>query len=205
MTLYERMQGWMSLLAKREDLVFQVVQERPGVAEPSQRYAEDARDFAKKATQLFFSWHLKDDRSIDGFLNLDLRAFNEPSYMLLDGARVNEDDMLALDVDVDGIGEASWYLAPPGQPPRIVWSVEELVCFPSLTDYLTRGAKQAFSYGGSPWQRGTSKSGLAPFSVADSTPPERLQAALVQRGASETLASSLLEWLGSDVRYLLPK
>ncbi|MFZ5444054.1 MAG: hypothetical protein ACOZQL_28880 [Myxococcota bacterium] len=207
MNLLDRMRGWMMLLGKREDLTFEVLRDEAGKAEPYAFYPDDAKALAKQVSRLFFSWRHREARGVDGFLNLELTGFNEPAFLVLkDGTRVNEADMLSLDVDTDGVGFASWLVAPEKGRSFIVWSVEDAVEFPTLTDYLTKGARRAFSYSGNPWQREfDAEPRLAEFSVPATTPPAQLRAGLVQRGASGELADALLEWLGADVRFLLPK
>lgn len=210
MTLFQRLSAWLELLMKREDLEFSVRDIQSG-CQPFERYPADAKAFASEAQRLHFSYRLRpdsqkdDEDDVDGFLYLDLTGSQEPTYMLLDGKAVDEDDLFALDVDVDGVGLAAWFLLPAEGPPRLVWSVEDLVEFPSLTDYLTQGARRAFAYGGHPWQNAREAPPLTRRSVSLQTPAPELRSKLIARGATPAVADELLAWLGPDVALLIPQ
>ena len=78
--------------------------------------------------------------------------------------------------------------------------------FDSLTDYLTRGAKRAFSYAPC-WQEEpeTNAAPVAAVSLSTSTPLPRIRKALVRRGATPEMADDLVRWLGGDAALLVPK
>ena len=204
-SLFDRLTAWAELFSSRNDLEFTTPLTIEPVESVSQRYPEDARAFAAKAGAFNLSYRLRDkDHDLAGFLYLSLQAFDDGAYMELDGAVVPEEDMLLVDGDGEGTGQAAWYVLPSGRPAKIVWSVEELVVFDSLTDYLTQGAKRAFSYLPRRWQRGGADA-LHERSMPRSTPPADLRAALIRRGANPNMAAELMEWLGADVVLLLPR
>lgn len=138
-----------------------------------------------------------------GTLYLSLEGQRDDVHLVLDGAVVPSEDLVALDVDKDGTGLQAWYRLTADGTSEIVWDVETLARFPSLTAYLTEGAKRAFAYDPS-WQRG-GESPIAEHSLPISTPPDELRAALEARGATPAMASALVAWLGGHAALLVPK
>lgn len=208
-SLFDRMKAWAELLAKREDLEFR----SPLVIKPPENavppfYADDARAFGEQAGDFSFVYHSRTGNAA-GFLCLSLTGVNEPAYLELDGEEVDESGMIIFDGDIEGTGNAAWLVTRPGKPTTIIYSLEDVVTFPSLTHYLTEGAKRAFDYG--VWQRDaidqrtTDEATLSALSLPRSTPLAEVRASLIARGASPAMADDLIEWLGTDVVLLLPK
>jgi len=139
-----------------------------------------------------------------GTLYLSLHGSVEGAYLELDGEPYPEEDMVILDVDQDGTGLAAWYLLSGDGKSEILWDLETMARFPTLTEYLTQGAKRAFSYGPC-WQQRSDALPLAEASLPTSTPLPTLREALIARGAAPAMADDLLRWLGGDAALLVPK
>lgn len=203
--LLARLKAWFELFSRRPDIdVTEPLALGKGRKKVKGAYPPDAADFAREASALTFSYRLKSASpgtfdggflylSLDGELdNVDLQI---PGYGSVEEA-------CPVDTDRQGTGLAAWYVFDE-EGAFIVWSAEDPVRFASLTEYLTLGARHAFSYP-AVWQRG-GESPLVNASAAKSTPLSVLRTALIARGASGETADDLIAWLGADVALLLPR
>lgn len=202
MPLAQLLETWVRLLQKRPDLTFSREltigrESHPGTA----ALPGDAQEFAKFASRFEFSYRIKDAEG-GGMLYLSVEGMKEDAYLVLDGEEVSDDDMSMLEFDSEGTGLAAWYVQRAGKPPLIVWDLETMERFASLTEYLTEGAKRAFSYAPC-WQSRKEESPLAKSSPSAKTPPAKLEAMLVAQGATEAEAKGLVDWLGADARLLI--
>ncbi len=142
-----------------------------------------------------------------GTLYLDFSGQSDEVYLELeDGTVFPAEDIIMLDTDQDGTGVGAWYLLSQDGRSEILWDVETMAHFDSLTDYLTRGAKRAFSYAPC-WQEEpeTNAAPVAAVSLSTSTPLPQIRKALVRRGATPEMADDLVRWLGGDAALLVPK
>ncbi|MCA9604523.1 MAG: hypothetical protein KC619_02940 [Myxococcales bacterium] len=208
-SLFDRLRAWGELLSRREDLElfhdFRSVPHEEAVrlgvpvdlAEP---FPSDVRDFAREADELSFEYRVKGTYE-GGSLFLSLARWESTDELVVDGRRV-ADTMYTLEADRLGTGLKAYLVM--ADPPYVLWDFATLARFESLTDYLTAGAKRAFN--SSPcWQKQPgAQPHLCRLSEAADTPPSALRRGLVARGAAPAMADDLLEWLGADVRFLLP-
>ena len=213
-SLFDRMKAWAQLFSKRADLRWEQkleIRANRGVKSELPRgtdYPADAKAFAKSARYFAFSYRLKEDHgdvaadSCTGLLYLSLEGINEKAHMLLAGQKVDPASMFLLDVDAEGTGLSAWFVL--GEESKIVWDVESLEKFASLTEYLTEGAKRAFAYDPC-WQRRRDEPALAGVSLPMSTPLPAIRAALVDRGAKPAMADDLIQWLGKHAALLIPR
>ena len=206
-SLFERLEAWAKLLAKRGDLELTQPLKIAGKATGASRYPADAAAFAKQATSFSFSYRFagSNDKgeNASGFLYLCLDGNQEDAYLELDGKQVEAEAMSMLDADGEGTGHAAWFVLREGKPPLIIWDLESLERFSSLDEYLAEGARRAFAYDPC-WQARKGAAPLSEVSLPKSTPVAKLKQGLVARGASEPMADDLIRWLGADVRLVLP-
>jgi outer membrane protein assembly factor BamB len=123
-------------------------------------------------------------------------------HLEIDGHVCAEEDVISLELDKDGTGLGAWYLLSPDGKSEILWDFETMRRFPTLTDYLTEGAKRAFAYGPC-WQRGRDEIPMAEQSLPISTPLPEIRNALVARGAAPEMADDLIRWLGGHAALLV--
>ena len=212
-SLFERMKAWAELLQSRKDLKWNTkvaikTTSKLESALPEGGYPADAKAFAKHAKSFKFSYETKDeledlDDPCTGFLYLSLEGAQEDAYMMLDGEEVDPDSMFMLDADGEGTGMAAWYILGEDES-KIVWDVESMEQFSSLTEYLTEGAKRAFAYNEC-WQRRKHEPALAQISLPLSTPLPEIRSALIGRGAKPEMADDLVKWLGKHAALLVPQ
>ena len=213
-SLFERMKAWVELFSKRTDLKWQKKLEIRKTTKvksqlPAVGYPADAKAFAKDAKFFAFSYGLKDEHddvdpdACTGFLYLSLEGLNEQAYMVLDGKAVDAKSMIMVDVDAEGTGHAAWFILGEDAS-KIVWDVESLAKFSSLTEYLTEGAKRAFAYNPC-WQQRRNEPALAAISLPMSTPLPAIQSALEKRGAKPAMAEDLVKWLDKHAALLIPR
>lgn len=195
------LEAWMRLFAKRPDVEVSRL-EFSRDAEASPQLPDDARALGEHATRIEFSYKLKDGGG-GGMLYLSLEGLEEDAWLELDGEEVDPEAMRMLEYDAEGTGFAAWYVLREGKAPCIVWDLETKEQFGSLTEYLSEGARRAFSYSPSCWQSRAAPPSLAERSAPRTTPPKKLEAMLVQQGADARTARDLVAWLGTDVRLLL--
>jgi hypothetical protein len=209
-SLFDRLKAWTELFAKRGDVEFEqleLAKESKWPSEyPKKGLAADATAFAKRAKRFFFTYQYSGMNGAlsdaTGALSLSLEGLREPAILQLDGEEVSPESMYILDVDTQGTGLAAWYVAPDGQSPLVVWDLESQQRFASLEEYLTEGAKRAFS-SNPPWQQRKGVPLLAKASAPKSTALPEIKEALVSGGASAAMAEDLIKWLGPEVRLLL--
>jgi len=202
MNLADLLRVWIELLSSRDDVVVR----RPlSVGAPASPvladYPDDARAFAERAASMSFAYRTNDETCWGG-LELSLEGLREDASLVVDGAEVDPEKMFALEFDAEGTGQSAWLVV--GEPPFVVWDVEAVARFGSLTEYLTEGARRGFCSEPS-WQRRDGASRLARHSLPTSTPIEAIRAALLARGAGLADAAALIEWLGADAALLVPR
>jgi hypothetical protein len=198
--LYDRLEAWAQILSKREDLELKTPLTIQPPGDIPADYPADVRALAERSGYLYFSYRAKTGDAA-GYLCLALNGERAYAFMELDGVEVAEDQLYVLDGDLEGTGNATWLVARPGVPALIVWSVEEMIQFDSMEQYLTLGAKRGFNYGS--WQR-DAHAGLASISKSRDSAPSDIVAGLVGRGVAADMAADLVEWLGGDAALLLP-
>jgi hypothetical protein len=202
--LLERLKSWFELFAKREDIDVSRPLELAPPPESIAAFPREAANFARLTGGVSFRYTLRDcppGQFDGGFLYLSLDGYEGDVYLSIPDFGTVE-HACELDLDREGTGNMAWFILQADEP-FIVWSVEDPVRFTSLSDYLTRGARNAFCYP-TCWQRG----GVSPLvarSLPKSTPLPEVRAALVQRGATPDVADDLIRWLESDVVLLLPR
>jgi hypothetical protein len=186
-------------------------------------YPPDAAAFAEHGLTFRFQYAFKDRAGLRSMLALDLTGEAAQADLELDehaarlaslaggNASLHEPRLFEFDSDVTGTGPSAYFLFLEGGRPIILWDVEKLVLFASLTDYLTAGARHGFARGKVAWPAHRHDRGewqdtaaeLRQVSLPSNTPIAALRVALCAQGASGEEADELLEWLGSDASLLV--
>ncbi len=201
--LFERLKTFLELFASRADLEIRtpLTIDTARVRDLDEPYPADAGSFAASATDVAFSYRVKDEPESQGFLYLSLAGLGD-SPDFLDEAKF--DECYELDCDREGVGFAAWFRVAGGKG-HILWSIEDGVQFKTLTEYLTKGARRGF---GVRWQDAKDKradAALLARSLPTKTPADTVRKGLLARGVKASMADDLIEWLGDRAVLLLPK
>jgi hypothetical protein len=189
-------------------------------------YPPDAAEFAKKCIDFSFHFVIK-GTELHSMLALSLRREYADAELDTDGLEKRVAKLLGkkkvaidseargfeLDQDRAGRGLTGYLLYTDDGSPFVMWDLETSCLFSSVTDYLTEGAKHAFMMSDKSWPQcrpGRNKEravdsarALRKCSLAATTPPEEVKAALRKQGATEEEADDLWEWLAQDCVLLI--
>jgi hypothetical protein len=189
-------------------------------------YPPDAAAFAKQCIDFSFHFVIK-GAELHSMLFLSLRREYADAELDTDGLEKRVAKLLGtkkveidseargfeLDQDRQGRGLTGFLLYTDDGRPFVMWDLETSSLFASVTDYITEGAKHAFMMCDKSWPqcrpgRNNKRAvdaalALRKRSLAATTPPEEVKAALRKQGASEEEADDLWEWLSQDCVLLI--